>query len=237
MSTSPIEQMQDDITGRLLSLPALQHVGIEKIRPRDKAEALQIQTRIDQALAGLVKRNDKSGAVAIVQMPTIDVPEPDIPGPQPVVVCSVRIFENPMVNMLATGSRLSAESIGLTALGALHHYDPGTGGSPFYADQRALEPNGDYPGKIVYDLYIRSRLDVPMPVKSAPPQIDNYGGEIVLTGTGSLYYTTDGTYPHSGNDSATLYTAPFTPGAGTTIRAAAYADEKPGSDIRQLIIT
>jgi hypothetical protein len=79
MSTSALERQQLDIAARLESLAEFATVPVTVIRPRSEGEALQIQTTLDQALAGLVQKGGKSGAAVIVQMPTATVPERNVP--------------------------------------------------------------------------------------------------------------------------------------------------------------
>ena len=67
----------------------------------------------------------------------------------------------------------------------------------------------------------------------AAPTIDNVGGTITLSTTtpgAKIYYTTDGTTPSSSN--GTLYSAPFSIGEATVIKAIAYSsDLSESSDV------
>jgi hypothetical protein len=57
------------------------------------------------------------------------------------------------------------------------------------------------------------------------------------SGGGSLlYYTTDGSFPGSGNPNATQYTTPFTVSSGTTVRTAAYKGTLQGSMVDTFIV-
>jgi hypothetical protein len=140
----------------------------------------------------------------------------------------------------SSGTLRSAEQIALDVLHALHHFDPGTSGSPLYADKKAIEPNTDFPGKIVYDCFIRTRLGLDPAAKVAPVKIDVYPiaapatvGMSCATPGAEIRYTLDGSYP---GPTATLYTAPFTQATAATVRAAAYLAGKQGSDINQIEI-
>jgi len=242
MSTSTIEQLQLDIAGRLESLDNFSTIPVTVIRPRSQAEALQIQTTLDQALAGLVQKGGKSGAAIIIQMPTADVPESNVPGPQMEVTIQVRVLENPLVNMAPeTGTLRSAEQIALDVLNALHHFDPGTSGSPLFVDKKAIEPNNDFPGKVTYDCYIRTRQGLDPAARVAPVTISKAGAlpSTVVTLASStvgaaIRYTLDGSFP---GPAATLYSAPFTQPTAVTVRAAAYLTGKQGSDITETKIS
>ena len=227
-----LEQLQLDISGRLDSLPAFEYVPVRSVRPRDEEEALQIQTELDQTLAGLLDKNGRSGATVIVQMPTLDVRNPDIPGPDLEVTTVVRVMENPLINMGASGSRLSAETLGLAALGGLHLWDPGSG--VLYARGRAMEPSLDFEGLIVYDVLISSRLGLSTSPTAPEPRAEVYGDQAALTcglEGAEMRYTLDGSFP---GPSATLYTAPLDLTGADLLRAAAYKDGLLPSSVTEL---
>jgi hypothetical protein len=239
--TSGLERLQLDIAARLESVDAFATVPITVIRPRTAEEATLIQTRLDQTLAGLVQKAGKSGAAIIVQMPTADVPEANVPGPQLEVTVQVRVLENPLINMnAAAGTLRSAEQIALDILAALHHFDPGTSGCPLFADKRSIEPVLDFPGKVAYDVNIRTRLGAVPEPKCQGVTFSKSGSlptvEVTLTTPESgaeIRYTVDGSFP---GPTAALYEDPFIQATAATIRAAAYAEGKQGSDISETTI-
>lgn len=231
-----LEQLQLDITGRLDSLPGFLYVPVKSIRPRSEAEALLIQTEIDKTLAGLEQKNGKGGATAIVQMPTLDVENPDIPGPDLVVTTVVRVLENPQINMGDAGTQSSAETLGLLGLAGLHQWDPGDG-NPLFARGRAMEPNLDFDGLVGYDILIQCRLGI-QPEASVPePALTLYSGTAALScplSGAEIRYTLDGSFP---GPAATLYASPFSVGAAKLLRAAAYKDGLLPSHITQQSIS
>jgi hypothetical protein len=238
--SADLRQLQKDIAGRLESLEALAYVPVLVVRPESAGAVKLLQTQIDQTLAGLLKKSGKAGAAVIVQMPTVDAPEPEVPGPQLEVVCAVRVLENPVVNMGASGTLTPAEDLGLAVLQGLHHWNPGQG-SVIVADRRAMEPNNDFPGKVVYDCYPKTTLGLRPPARVARPVISVAGAvptaAVTLscpTGGAAIRYTVDGSFP---GPAATLYTTPFNMASAARVRAAAYLAGSQGSDVTEKTIS
>lgn len=242
MSMSQLEEFQHDITYRLLSLESFFYVPVEMIRPRDKKEALLIQTRLDRTLAGLVKKNGKAGVVCLVQMATLEVPEPNVPGPFGDLTCELLIIENPLINMGANGTNLSAETVTLNALNSTHQFMDGRN-HVWTVPKRAMVPNLDFPGKIAYTGSVQRQMGMRPLAKVAKPIFTVTGAlpaasvQLACSTVGaSIYYTADGTFPAAANAAATLYTVPFTQASAATIRAAAYLAGLSGSDIAKQTI-
>lgn len=241
--SSILERLQLDIAGRLDSIDSFSGIPVTVVRPRSEAEAVQIRTEIDNTLAGLLQKNGKSGAAVIVGMPDMDVPDLDIPGPFLELTVKVRVIEAPLINMGASGTQLSAEQIAINILSALHQWDTGSSGSPLYADKKAGEPNNEYPGKVVYDCMIKTKHGIDPEIKVEPVSIawNSALPEARVTMScirpgAAIWYTLDGSFPSSGNTSATLYQGSFNLASAATVRAAAYLAGMHGSDITQLEI-
>src|SRR2546429_212563 len=100
---NPLQQLQLDIFGRLAAADYFADISIYLIRPRSKQEAVLLQTGIDQVLGGLKKKNGKSGVACRVEMPYVDVEKPEVPGPYIAIVATIRVIENPLINMANTG--------------------------------------------------------------------------------------------------------------------------------------
>jgi hypothetical protein len=162
-------------------------------------------------------------------MPTMDVPEPNVPGPQMQITLSIRVLENPLVNMGAAGGGQSAESIGLNVLSGLHHWDPGLASSPLYAAERAMEPNEQFPGKVAYDVFLRTRLGVAPQARGPAVRAERYQNTVALHCCEPVRYTLDGSLPLP---ESTLYTAPVALAPGQILRAASFpAGSAPGDVI------
>src|ERR1043165_3885480 len=125
---SLLEKLHRDVTELLKSSEYFGDIPVYLVRPRDQAEAVMIQTAIDEGLMGLRSQAGKSGAAIMVMMPTVDVPTQETPGPYLSAEVMVCVVESPLFNMNATtGTGKSAEEIGLSVLHTLHHWSPGYG--------------------------------------------------------------------------------------------------------------
>jgi hypothetical protein len=241
---NPIQQLQLDIFGRLSAADYFSNVAIYLIRPRSKAEALMIQTQIDNSLAGLEQKNGAAGVACLVEMPYIDVEKPEVAGPYTAIVATVRIIENPLINMASGGTGKSAEDVGSEVLSELHHWGPWGSGHiqrALYAETRALDPDENLikEGKVAYAATLRTRRSIQPEARAAMPTIIVGSGVTITTTTpgASIYYTIDGSFPWSGNPAATLYFAPFVvPPSRTQIRAVAYATGLQASNVALLSI-
>jgi hypothetical protein len=238
---SPGEQLQLDCFGRVSAADYFSDVEVIHDRPRSADAAILIETRIDNVLAGLNKKNGKAGAVVRVLMPAFDVPEPEMPGPYGERIIILRSIENPMVNMGTNGSGKSAEDIADNVLAELNDFRPG----PFdilYSARRAIEPVEALlkKGQIAYDVSLRQKGGLTPVIKAAMPTIAQDESGVALTSAtdgASIYYTIDGSYPWPGNDQAILYDAPFAVEPPLSLRAIAYATGFHASDVASADIT
>lgn len=246
------QQLQLDVYGRLSAATYFSDISVYLVRPRSKSEALLLQTKIDNALAGLEKKNGKSGVAVRVEMPFFEVPGSDreLPGPYGERVVTVRVIENPLINMSDLGTGKSAEDIYDAVLSELHDFAP----RPYdilYADRRAAEPVEELvkEGKVAYDVSVRQKGGTNPPPKAAQPTIAQVVSNVTLASTTSgaaIYYTVAGgddpgglasSYPWPENPAAILYSAPFAVTVGDQIRAVAYATGYHASDVLAAEIT
>ena len=230
-----LERLQADLGARLESKAFFQDIPVLVARKG------QIESDVEVALTTFNAKAGRGGAVSIVLMPTLEVPEAEAPGPQFVVSTTVRCVENPLVNLDVTngGTGKSAESLGLVVLRAMHHFDLGDG-HVLYADRRAMEPNGSFEGQVAYDVHILARSGLDPEAQTATPTLSLTNGAtavqmVCTTPAAAIFYTLDGSFPWSGNPAATLYADPFPlPAAPATLRAAAYTEGLDGSTLTQL---
>lgn len=101
---SKIEEYQGDLFGRIKTLPKSRYAFVTLIRPRTSAEAVQVQTDIDNSLAGYRGDGGKSGVAITVNMPEFDVPNPNEPGPSGKLIGRITVVESPEINMGASGT-------------------------------------------------------------------------------------------------------------------------------------
>ncbi|MFZ2276294.1 MAG: FN3 associated domain-containing protein [Prosthecobacter sp.] len=233
-----LQQLQLDIAAMLRADELFAGVQVIVSRPRDAEDATLIQSNIDNALAGLVQvetgETFKGGLAVIIMMSEGEVPAPNVPGPQLELVQTVRVIENPLVNMGDDGTQITAEQGALNVLSALHHWNPGYG--VLTADSRNALKEVNLEGKVSYDVRFRRDAGITPRDFVQRPLITIGGSDATITcGTSgaAIYYTLDGSTPTSGGLSGQLYTAPVdvTGLTGSTLRAAAFKTGLRGSDI------
>lgn len=194
---------------------------------------------IETALSVLNTTGGKVGACVIVLMPELRPSEPDSPGPSYTVRAAMQVITSPIFNDGADGTGKSSEAIAERVRQLCHRFNNGTGTWSF----AGMEPLEVQPGQVSYAVSIeRLALDADLP-RQPLPMIDpeEAAAPQTLTITAAegaqVYYTTDGSYPWSGNDAATLYSAPFEVGAAATVLAVAHKTGFQASNVAEAIIT
>jgi hypothetical protein len=228
-----LERLQADVTDKLNSEELFQYVAVSSFR------RLVIASEINASLATLTAKNGKNGTGVLVLMPTVLCDKPNVPGPMVEFGLIVRVFENNIVSSDAVnGSLVTAEAAGLSVMRVLHEWGIYGLTTP-YSDKKALTPNYDYEGLIVYDVNFTGELPLAALVSVNVPGLVSPAQTVTLTDTtggAAVYYTTDGSFPGSGNAAATLYAGPFAVAPGTVVRWAAYKTGMRGSDVGQAVI-
>jgi hypothetical protein len=218
----PLSRDQDDFFARL-SLDSF----FAEISVLEQRKGVT-ESDVEVALSTLNEKAGKIGAVVIVLMPDLVPTEPDAPGPEYRVRSTVQVITQALFNESATGTQKSAEQIAQRVRQLLHRFGTGAGVFSF----AGMEPIAQDAGKVSYGVtFTRLARDEDLP-RCGTPLIDPDEGaapQLVTltcaTAGASLYSTTDGSYPSSANDAATLYTAPFNVATACTLRVAA---EKAG---------
>ncbi|MCF7788615.1 MAG: hypothetical protein K9N47_21005 [Prosthecobacter sp.] len=229
--SSPLERLQSDIEQCLLSLAVINMVSITAVRPRNAGAAAQIQTKINNTLAGLEARNGKRGTAVIVGMPMLANVNPAMYGVQGDIMIELRVIENILVNEGADGTGFTAESLAYLIAQMI----PQMNFAPFgqlIADKSLITPVPEavMEKRIEYRVRLKVTSHARPYDKCQPPVITSGGGNVTLSGSGEIWYTTDESYPGPGNAEAVLYTAPFAQPSGM-LRAAAHAADKMASDV------
>jgi hypothetical protein len=240
--SSLIEKAQADIFGRLSQDAFFTDVSVYLFRPRSEEEAVEIVNNINQSLAGLITKGGKSGIAAVVRLPSANVAEPNIPGPRLRLIYTVRVLENPMINMGSAGTGKSAEDVALVILNLLHHFQAADFGSALFCDGQALVGlDADDQGRIGYDCNVTMNLGLARSTRVNTPAISGTPAGVTITcGTGGadVVYTTDGSYPVIGTGfTGTLYSAPFAVTSGTLVRSVATKSGLQASDLASKTIT
>lgn len=241
MSTSLHERLQLDLHGRLAADAFFSDIEVSLVRPRARLGFAQIYELIDSLLGGIKKKAGKAGASAQVLMPASDQLDPNVGGPRLDVLLTVRIQELVVINMGPSGTLKTAEEIAERVIQLGHHFIPAGGNMLLFAD---MVPTDAFDPKVTIDVTFRVQSGLVSLPKVARPVIAPATGaapqSVTLTCAtpgAAIYYTTDGSYPSSANETATLYTAPFTQATAATIRAAASLANYQQSDVTTATLT
>ncbi len=233
---SPLEQLQSDVTARLLSESTLVSIPCKSLRK------MRLQSELDLALLYATPRDTgtKIGAGIMVGMPTLDVEHPNTPGPALTLTLPIRIYEDPLTNLNPNlGTLLTAEEISTLVIQLLHQLRI-EGLCGLYAGKDSMHPSDAPDGVIAYEVLLRAELAQDIILRVTLPEISETDLTVTLTpvepGT-MIWYTLDTTYPGSGNTAAIIYSAPFLVPAGTVVRWAGYKQNWQASDVGQATIS
>jgi hypothetical protein len=142
MSEVDIEKLQTFLLARLDSESIFDDINTASIRK------LVIASEIDSSLIWLKSKtgSTKMGVGIIVGMPTIEVPEPNVQGPELKIMAPFRVLENPTVNKdPVTGTGQSAEVVSINLLQNVHQLGL-EGLCTLEASRKAIVPNTDFEG-------------------------------------------------------------------------------------------
>jgi hypothetical protein len=222
---SPIETIQPDLVAKLNSEPFFSDINVFAIREE------RVESEIKQALAGTQPKAGKIGAVVEVMMPMIRTPNKNAPGPIAELSQIIRVKENPTLNLGKNGTKKTAEAIALQILQLFHGFYLQGLLQSLYPAPDAMEHNRDFWPMVTYDVKLGALFPLAPLAKLPMPGISSPAQTVTLTGQGTIYYTTDGTFPGPGNSAAHRFSAPFTVPSGTVVRTAVYDPAFAGSDI------
>lgn len=187
-------------------------------------------------------RGDKTGACVIVSaVAVLDLNTGQTPVPLMEISLVLEVMEDVQINAGLDGTGLNAGEIVARLVQLLHqcHLDDRFTGFRLADDGPIQEIFSEQQGQRGFALrFVADDAAFSVVASVQSVTIANAAGTITLTcgtASASIYYTTDGSYPGSGNPAATLYTAPFVPDAGSLVRAAAEkADHNPSKYVASL---
>lgn len=226
-------QLQADLLGLLMSAPALANVNVVSERK------FLVQSEINFDTLWTTPRNGRSGTGILIEMPSIEAPGKQTPGPTQNLRPTFVVFQNGDAALEpTTGSGLAAETICQLVLDTLHMQEL-QGIGTLYANDRAVEPAREYEFVHAYRvaLFLKSAASN-QTQRTAPVVMSSNGVTATLscaTPDAEIWFTLDGSMPtHSRavdpvtdqliNLSTQLYTGEFSVTPGMIVRAAAYAD-------------
>jgi hypothetical protein len=235
---SQIESVQPDVYYKLLSEPWFENIAIFKIREK------RLDTEVNRALAGLAGNNGKGGASIEVLMPSLKTALADTAGP----VCTLEqkfiVKEQPTVNQGANGTGLSVEQIAVNIAQTFQLFYLGGPMQGFYATPEFYKYQA-VPEEVPFIALVvtlQATFALTALARTLAPAASAAAETVTLTdqqpgGGSTLYYTTDGSFPGSGNPSAMTYSTPFTVASNTVVRAAAYNGTLQGSMVDTFVVT
>jgi hypothetical protein len=225
-----IESVQPDVYNKLLSEAYFADIAIFAIREK------RLDTEVNKALSGLQGRNGKGGAAIEVLMPTLKTALPDTSGPVCILEQKFIVKEQPTVNLGANGTGLTCEQIAVNLAQTFQLFFLGGPMQGFYAAPafyKYLETGSDKPF-VAIQVVLNATFVLTALQRTVGPAAAAAAQTVTLTdqqpgGGSTIYYTTDGSFPGSGNPNAAIYTVPFTVSSGTIVRTAAYNGALQGS--------
>jgi Fn3 associated len=235
---SQIESVQPDVYYKLLTEAWFENIAIFKTREK------RLDTEVNRALTGLGGRNGKGGATIEVLMPSLKSALPETAGP----VCTLEqkfiVKEQPTVNQNANGTGLSVEQIAVNIAQTFQLFYLGGPMQGFYAAPEfyRYEPMPDDAPFIAVAVTLHATFALSALTRIIVPGVSAIAETVTLTdqqpgGGSAIYYTTDGSFPGSGNPTATQYSIPFTVASGTVVRVAAYNGTLQGSMVDTFVVT
>ena len=217
--SSVLTQLQQQCADRLLADPLFANVTVLTERIAD------IQSEIERALGPLNEAGGKTGIVVIVVTPTANVNFGNVFGPfLDEIKIVARVIENVPVNQDAgTGTNIPAAQLAEKICNLLHHFQPDSATGPIVAVKPTIALGND-PRFLSYDCVFRTSggLSTILPQAATPTaalSLGNYSFACSTPGA-AIFYTLDGSSASPRN--GTLYTTPFHPGFGVTIKSRAW---------------
>ena len=224
-----------DLYYRLLGDEMLAPVSILIDDEHDLANRAKVQAGPSNVRAGKTGASVTVSAVAVLSLNSGETPTPLM-----ALSCVFEVMEDVIINDGSDGTGINAGEIVARLIQLLHqsHFDHRFTGLRLSPSAPVVEIDAEKNGHRGYAVtFVADQMAITNVATCASVAIDNNAGVITLTcntsGT-TIYYTTNGTYPGSGNTAATVYSTPFTPSAGVTIRAAA---QKTGLNPSKIIHT
>jgi hypothetical protein len=238
--SSPLADLQHELRDRLKGDSYFSDITVLAEREGE------IQNKIDRALKAMTATGGKIGLAVVIGVAAAQVNNADAPGPMfDDASFEVLVFEHVLMNASASGTKKAAVDAAVRAAQVLHHYRPAPLGQTLYCDKAALTYEGlRDESTVVYKIRIRVPANHDVLDKVAIPSISSTGTATPQTVTlscgtsgASIYYTTDGSYPRSGNTAAPLYSTPFVLSQAATLRVVAFKTGYVASDAAAVVFT
>lgn len=230
---SVLVSIQQQCADALAGDPFFAHIPILTEKLNDIAS--DMEKSLEAATAG----GGKSGAFVLAATPTANVNWGNVGGPFfDDIKLLFMVMENVPVNQdPACGTLKAALDIAEEICAILHQFYPTGANGPIIAVTPTIELITNESSNLTYGVHFRTMGGIrTAPPQAATPVIVNNAGTLTLTCAtpgAAMFYTLDGSnaIPRNG----TLYTAPFTPGAGHLVKVRAWLAGYLGSETATLI--
>lgn len=223
----PFIQIQEDNAARLSAEPYFADIAIIPFSS-DSTE-----DKLVERLGVAKGRSGKVGACVLVQVPTVRVPLPNVPGPQFSVQQTFLVLVHPEINAGSCGTKKAAGAIARQVVRLFHHARVSVQVQTWNAAADAVVPETALAKLTGYTVSISAALGQDVSPRVATPSISIAGSAATLacaTPGAAIWYTRDGSLPWSGNPAASLYGVSFVPASSCVVRAVAYlADYLPSN--------
>ena len=228
--------VQEDCYGRILA-----HSWFSDIAVVLERRALPVR-EIEKLLGTLKGRGGKVGAAILVQRP-VYFPEADNSAGLGQLIQAFTVIEHPSLNAGDLGTGKAAEDIATELFNLFHQAASSMPSQAFDAPPGgSIVPDDSFDGFNAWETRLRLLTAPGRDERAGQPLFVPDGGSGLAavpitsaTAAAEIYYTLDGTYPRNGN--GTLYSVPFAPGAGVTLRAVAYKAGYQASNLTQSAFT
>lgn len=235
MSERTLTTIRDDMAARLNADEWFVDVNVLTERKAD------ILAAIEKSIGPMKAKGGKSGTCVVVMSPVASDEAGDIPLACLQPIMTVRVLENPLINNSGVGTKKEALSTAKRVVMLFKHFSIQGVCTALIPDKPTIVPVADPVASVAYEVRFKTRDDSPDSApKVAGVKIVNASGEVTLTCAtegAAIYYTTDESYPWSGNDEATLYSAPFSVTTPLTVRAGAYKAGSFASNISSSVFS
>jgi hypothetical protein len=224
-------QLQQDLCDKINSEGAFAQIACATYRSMVTAQEIEKQA------PHLIGKNGRKGCGIIVRMPTVRGILPNVTPPQGEIQAAFWVVENPEINFNAGGTQRTCEEVARMVRQWVNWFAV-EGKVALYQAAEVIAPirgiEKVYPGCCGYEVKMEGRMAERAVRKCALPGItDDGAGKVTLSSTDAgavIYYTTDGSFPGSGNEAAAVYRGPVAAGSGTVLRWAGYLEGCAGSD-------
>ena len=229
-------QLQSDVASALASCDIFDPVHVVERRKK------RLQSELD--FVGFLSspkpaKGGRAGVLLSVEMPVFTVPDPNVSGPQKLMVLSVLVLEHDGVNYAEGGTRVPAETWANLVLDFLHHWMP-RDSVAITADDAAIVPATDFRQLIGYLVTVRLPRFRSAVTRTKVAAMVQAGASVTFTNhadnaLAEVWYTLDGSFPsdksRNPGSTSSRYSAPFAVTAGKEMRWAAYVSGQYPSNV------